>query len=141
MAKSKKTTNKVQETEIEEVKEQITEMADVVVEDDTTEEVEEQVVQPEVKQEKEIFTMDITEFGVKFEDAEKFVKTAIKFYFENKDKKLFDDNQLESMKSLINSKSDNNTILEKIKRFENQIKMNQYIPKKTVLDFLKDLKQ
>lgn len=141
MAKGRKTTNKVQETEIEEVKEQITEKVDVVVEDDTTEEVEEQVVQPEVKQEKEIFTMDITEFGVKFEDAEKFVKTAIKFYFENKDKKLFDDNQLESMKTLINSKSDNNAILEKIKRFENQIKMNQYVPKKTVVDFLKDLKQ
>lgn len=140
MSKGRKpAVKKVEEKPVEVVQDQITDSV-------TTEqnEVEQEVltVTPEVK--KEVFTMDITEFGVKLEEAEKFVKTAIRFYFENKDKKLFDELELKKMKEFIESKSNNGDkfeeSLQKIKRFEDQIKMNQYLPKKTVTDFLKDLK-
>jgi hypothetical protein len=134
MSKGRKpATKKVEEKPVEVVQDQIT---------DSVTAKEETVVVSEVK--KEVFTMDITEFGVKLEDAEKFVKTAIRFYFENKDKKLFDEPELKKMKEFIESKSNEGNkfeeSLQKIKRFEDQIKMNQFIPKKTVLDFLKDLK-
>lgn len=124
---------KVEEKPVEVVQDQITDSVRVK---------EETVLVPELK--KEIFTMDISEFGVKFEDAEKLVKTAIRFYFENKDKKLFDNSEVNKTKDLIEVNTNQvdkfEETLEKIKKFEDQIKMNQFIPKKNVLDFLKDLK-
>lgn len=94
------------------------------------------------KEEQNMFMMDISEFGVKFDEAEKFVKTAIRFYFENKDKKLVEEsNHINEVQVHFESNDKFSIVLEKIKRFENQIKMNQYIPKKTVVDFLNDLKQ
>lgn len=85
------------------------------------------------------FMMDISEFGVKFDEAEKFVKTAIRFYFENKDKNF--DTQVVQQEVVSESNDKFLQVLDKIKRFEDQIKMNQYIPKKTVVDFLNNLKQ
>lgn len=137
MTKGRKSiSKKVEEKKVEVLQDQMTDSVTVK---------EENIVIPEVKEENKLFTMDIREFGVKFEDAEKFVNNAIRFYIENKDKKLFDELELEKMKEFIESKSNNKgdkfeESLQKIKKFEDQIKMNQFIPKRTVLDFLKDLK-
>jgi hypothetical protein len=85
------------------------------------------------------FMMDISEFGVKFDEAEKFVKTAIRFYFDNKDKNF----DIQAVQQVIEPASNDkfSEVLDKVKRFENQIKMNNYIPKRTVVDFLNDLKK
>jgi hypothetical protein len=126
------------------VEDQIT---DVVTRLQLEEEVQtEEILIEQPKEDKRVFMMDISEFGVKGDEAEKFVKTAIRFYFENKDKKMVDESKLkeieESLSSINDQKSDDRyfKVLERIKKFEDQIKNNQFVPKKTVLDFLKDLK-
>lgn len=94
---------------------------------------EENVNKVDVKeQQKEMFTMDISDYGVKPEEAEMFVKNAIKFYFENKSKVFVNPEEL--------SKTLDNDLTGKIKQFEDQIKYNQYVPKRTVDLFLKSLK-
>jgi len=118
------------------VENQITDAVTVNVESH----IEDDIVIEQPKEENTLFMMNISEFGVKQDEAEKFVKSAIKFYFENKDKKLVKESEV---KQVVQTQSTDNRfdqVLEKIKRFEDQIKNNQFIPKRTVLEFLKDLK-
>jgi hypothetical protein len=118
------------------VEDQVTDAVTVKVEPQT----EDDIVVEQPKEENTLFMMNISEFGVKQDEAEKFVKSAIRFYFENKDKKLFEESEV---KQVVVSESNDGRfdhVLEKIKRFEDQIKNNQFIPKRTVIDFLKYLK-
>lgn len=101
--------------------------------------VEETIVTEEPAKTKEIFTMDISDYGVKVDEAEKFVKKAIKFYFENKDKKLL---EVSSTKEKLDNGTNTNIsfLINKINIFEKNLYKYNYLPKKIVTDFIKDLK-
>lgn len=101
--------------------------------------VEETIVTEEPAKTKEIFTMDISDYGVKVDEAEKFVKKAIKFYFENKDKKLL---EVSSTKEKLDNGTNTNIsfLINKINIFEKNLYKYNYLPKKIVTNFIKDLK-
>lgn len=116
MAKARKTTKKPTEKIVEVVSTEVDN--NVVVE-------EQQVV---VEGNKEIFTKDVPELLIEFDDE--FVKKAVKFYFENKDKPKKQETEDTSI-----------VMLDKIKSFEKSLARFQFIPKKMIIDFIKDLKQ
>lgn len=147
MAKGRKSTSKVSVEKTETIKE--TPVQEVVVqenvvteepvkEETVTEEVMSEVVTEEPAQTKEMFVMDISDYGVKVEEAEKFVKTAIKFYFENKDKQLVEESS--TSKKETNTNIDMSSVIDKINTFEKGLYKYSYLPKKMVTDFIKDLK-
>jgi hypothetical protein len=151
MAKGRKPAKpRVEEKKIVEdfVTDSVTVVSEVVeeVQEDVLEEQEEVTVEDsvvEVQEDKNHFMMDISEFGVKADEAEKFVKTAIRFYFENKDKKMVEDSKVEKVKeslSTTNVDGKYEEVLQKVKKFEDTIKMNQFVPKKVIMEFTKSLK-
>jgi hypothetical protein len=152
MAKGRKPAKpRVEEKKIVEdfVTDSVTVFSEVVeqVQEDVLEEQEEVIVEDSVvelqEDSKNHFMMDISEFGVKADEAEKFVKTAIRFYFENKDKKMVEDSKLEKVKeslSTTNVDGKYEEVLQKVKKFEDTIKMNQFVPKKLIMEFTKSLK-
>ena len=75
------------------VEDQVTDAVTVKVEPQT----EDDIVVEQPKEEKTLFMMNISEFGVKQDEAEKFVKSAIRFYFENKDKKLVEESEVKQV--------------------------------------------
>jgi hypothetical protein len=119
---------------------------EVLVTESVLEDSKEEIVMEQPKEDKKVFMMDISEFGVKADEAERFVKTAIRFYFENKDKKMVEESKLAELEksladvSTTNSDGKYEKVMERIKKFEDQIKNNQFVPKKVVLDFTKELK-
>lgn len=157
MAKGRKSTPKVSVEKTETIKE--TPVQEVVVEETivTEEPVKEETVTEEVMSEvvteepvieepsqtKEMFTMDISDYGVKLEEAEKFVKTAIKFYFENKDKQLVElssTKEKETVENITNT-TDMLSLMNKINTFEKGLFKYSYLPKNMVVEFIKDLKK
>jgi BioD-like phosphotransacetylase family protein len=93
-------------------------------------------VQKEEKNE-HLFSVDVSNYDIKKDEAEKLINTAIKFYFENKDK-VFVNVQLDV--EISESEKDNNIII-LINDFEKGLKLFNYIPKNKVLSFLKSLKE
>lgn len=92
----------------------------------------------DIDKSKELFSMDISKYGIKMEEAEKFVNTALKFYFENKSKVILSQQEFDKLNE-VKPISVDSDILEKIKKFEHQIEFKQYIPKNIVSKFLKEL--
>jgi hypothetical protein len=83
-----------------------------------------------------LFTVDVSNYGIKKDEAEKLVNTALKFYFENKDKTFVVESEVE-----ITETKEESNILNLISEYEKTLKLFNYVPKNKVLSFLKILKE
>jgi hypothetical protein len=84
----------------------------------------------------ELFAINMSEYGIKTDEAEKFVNTAIKFYFDNRDKVFVENNTVTESET-----EDNKEVLNFINDFEKSLKLFNYVPKNKVITFLKKLKE
>lgn len=84
-----------------------------------------------------MFTLDVSNYGIKKDEAEKLINTAIKFYFENKDKSFSEENAKEVV---IEQKESSNDLITVLDKFEKELKLYNYIPKQKVLSFIKNLR-
>lgn len=88
-----------------------------------------------VEKEDHLFTMDVSMYGIKKEETEKLINTAIKFYFENKDKVLVEPS------SDVEETKEQSDLLGLIAEYEKTLKLFNYVPKSKVITFLKTLKE
>jgi hypothetical protein len=83
-----------------------------------------------------LFTIDVSNYGIKKDEAEKLVNTALKFYFENKDKTFVVESEVE-----ITETKEEGNMLNLITEYEKTLKLFNYVPKNKVISFLKVLKE
>lgn len=83
-----------------------------------------------------LFSVDVSNYGIKKDEAEKLINTAIKFYFENKDKVFVEPKEEED-----SEEKDNTVINDLINEYEKTLKLFNYVPKSKVISFLKSLKE
>ena len=84
-----------------------------------------------------LFTIDVSNYGIKKDEAEKLVNIALKFYFENKDK-TFIISESEEIKEEDDKSDKINTL---ISDYEKSLKLFNYVPKNKILSFLKLIKE
>jgi hypothetical protein len=94
-------------------------------------------VQKEEKNE-HLFSIDVSNYGIKKDEAEKLVNTALKFYFENKDKSFVEPKIEDELEQEVKEPSD---LVGMINDYEKSLKLFNYVPKNKVLSFLKTLKE
>lgn len=82
-----------------------------------------------------LFSVDLSNYGLKKDEAEKFINNAIKFYFENRDKNFV----VSEEETTLDTK--NTDVSPVINEFEKSLKLFNYVPKQKVLNFLKELKE
>ena len=95
-----------------------------------------ETVQKEEKNE-HLFSVNVSDYGIKKDEAEKLINSAIRFYFENKDKVFVEPKEEES----VEQSEESSNIIELINEYEKSLKLFNYIPKNKVLSFLKALKE
>lgn len=83
-----------------------------------------------------LFSIDVSSYGIELDEAEKLINNAIKFYYDNKDKNFVEDKPLTSEVDH-KEKGIHNMIAE----YEKSVKFFNFIPKAKVLSFLKSLKE